>query len=94
MTWDYAWNACMGIGSGTKLLMIETASEFQFLYWYFSNNYPTNVGWYVDAQRLRYGCSISVAAWGDGRSLYAGNGTLFNGIVCYADFVWTVNYTF
>ena len=82
MTWDYAWNVCYSMGSGTRLLMIETASEFQFLYWYFYTYYPTVVGWYVDAQRLRYGCAAGVAAWGDGRSLYAGNGTLFNGIVC------------
>ena len=77
--WDKAFKACIDLGSGSKLAVIETNAEFTWILGMYTAFFPTIGGLDVDATRARYGSNYMVPAWRGGTSLSSGVGSVFTG---------------
>lgn len=53
LNWDQAWKTCRDMSSDSRLVVIETNSEFNWIMSMYSTNYAFIGGLYVDATRGR-----------------------------------------
>lgn len=77
--WDQAFKACIDLGGGSKLAVIETNAEFTWIMGMYTSLYSALDGLYVDATRGRYGPDYMIPAWRGGNNLSDSVGSVIIG---------------